>query len=65
MLTTEAADFELSYNCMLERPFLIEFISVIHTTYALMKILGPKRVISIHSDLKDSFSCDMNSLSLT
>jgi hypothetical protein len=50
MLTFEVASFEIGYNCILGRPFLLKFMAVIHTAYATMKKPGPKGIITIKSD---------------
>jgi hypothetical protein len=31
MLTFEVASFNIGYNCILKRPFLLKFMAVIHT----------------------------------
>jgi hypothetical protein len=36
MLTFKVANFDIIYNCILERPLLLKFMAVIHTTYATM-----------------------------
>jgi hypothetical protein len=50
MLTFEVASFNIGYNCILERPFLLKFMAVIHTAYAMIKMPDPKGVITIKSD---------------
>jgi hypothetical protein len=50
MLTFEVASFDIEYNCILGRPFLLKFMVVIHTTYATIKMPGPKGVITIKAD---------------
>jgi hypothetical protein len=50
MLTFEVASFDIGYNCILRRSFLLKFMAVIHTTYATMKMPGPKGVITIKAD---------------
>jgi hypothetical protein len=42
MLTFEAASFNIEYNCILGRPFLLRFMAVIHTAYATIKMAGPR-----------------------
>jgi hypothetical protein len=64
MLTFELVEFDIGYNCILGRSFLIKFMAVIHSTYDLMKLLGPKWVISIPSDQKDVLACDVGSLAI-
>jgi hypothetical protein len=50
MLTFEVASFDIRYNCILGRPFLLKFMVVIHTAYATMKMPGLKGVITIKAD---------------
>jgi hypothetical protein len=50
ILTFEVASFEIGYNCILGRPFLLKFMAVIHTAYATMKMPGPKGIITIKFD---------------
>jgi hypothetical protein len=42
MLTFEVANFDIGYNCILGRPFLLKFMIVIHTAYATIKMSGPR-----------------------
>jgi hypothetical protein len=42
MLTFEVANFDIGYNCILRRPFLLKFMVVIHTAYATIKMPGPR-----------------------
>jgi hypothetical protein len=57
-LTFELASFDIGYNCILGRPFLLKFIVVIHTTYATIKMPGPKGVITLKSDQRDAVACE-------
>jgi hypothetical protein len=50
MLMFEVASFDISYNCILRRPFLLKFMAVMHTAYATMKMPGSKSVITIKVD---------------
>jgi hypothetical protein len=50
ILTFEVASFEIGYNCILGRPFLLKFMAVIHTAYATMKMPDPKGIITIKFD---------------
>jgi hypothetical protein len=43
MLTFEVASFDIRYNCILGRPFLLRFMVVIHIAYATIKMSGPNR----------------------
>jgi hypothetical protein len=58
MLTFEIVSFDIGYNCILGRPFLLKFLTVIHTAYATIKILGPKGIITLTSDHRDAVACE-------
>jgi hypothetical protein len=58
MLTFEVASFDIGSNCILERPFLLRFISVIHTAYATMKMPSPKGMIMIKANQRDALACE-------
>jgi hypothetical protein len=47
MLTFEVASFDIGYNCILGRPFVLKFMAIIHTAYATMKMLGLRGIITI------------------
>jgi hypothetical protein len=47
MLTIKVVSFDIGYNCILGRPFLLKFMAVIHAAYAIMKMPSPKGVITI------------------
>jgi hypothetical protein len=63
MLTFEVVSFNIRYNCILGRSFLLKFMAVIHTAYDTMKIPGPKGVITIKADQQDMLACENASLS--
>jgi hypothetical protein len=42
MLTFEVDSFNIGYNCILGRHFLLKFMAVMHTAYATVKMLGPR-----------------------
>jgi hypothetical protein len=58
MLMFEVASFNIRYNYILERPFLLKFMAVIHTAYSMIKIPGPKGVLTIRADQWDTVSCE-------
>jgi hypothetical protein len=62
MLTFKVTSFDIGYNCIMGRPFLLKFMVVIHTTYTTMKMHGPKGVITIKADQRDTLSCENASL---
>jgi hypothetical protein len=63
MLAFEVASFNIGYNCILGRPFLLKFRVVIHTAYATIKMPDPKGVIIIKADQRDALVCENASLS--
>jgi hypothetical protein len=63
MLTFEVASFDIGYNCILERPFLLKFMAIVHTAYATIKMPSPKGVITIKSDQRDALECENAALS--
>jgi hypothetical protein len=58
ILTFEVASFDIGYNCILGRPFLLKFMAVIHTAYATIKMPGPKGIIILKSDQCDALACE-------
>jgi hypothetical protein len=58
MLMFEVASFDIEYNCILGRPFLLKFMVGIHTAYATMKMPDPKGVITIMADQRDALVCE-------
>ncbi len=58
MLTFEVASFDIGYNCILGRPFLLKFMAVIHTAYAIIKMAGPRGIITLTSDHRDAIACE-------
>jgi hypothetical protein len=40
MLTFKVTSFDIGYNCILGRPFLLKFMAIIHTVYATIKMSG-------------------------
>jgi hypothetical protein len=57
MLTFEVASFDIGYNYILGRPFLLKFMVVIHTAYATLKMPDPKGMITIKADQRDTLAC--------
>jgi hypothetical protein len=64
MLAFEVISFDIGYNCILERPFLLMFMAVIHTAYATMKMTRQEGVITVKADQRDALSCENTSLLL-
>jgi hypothetical protein len=63
MLTFEVASFDIGYNCILGRPFLLKFMAIIHTAYATIKMPDPKGVITIMSNQCNTLACENVALS--
>jgi hypothetical protein len=60
----EVTSFDNGYNCILGRPFLLRFIAVIHIAFAIIKMPGPRGVITLKADQRDALRCE-NAHSLT
>jgi hypothetical protein len=65
MLMFEVASFDIGYNYILGRPFLLRFMTVIHTAYATIKMSGPRGVITLKSDQRDTLACENAALTHT
>jgi hypothetical protein len=60
-LQFEVADFETAYNGFLGRLTLTKFIAIHHYAYMVLKLLGPRGVISIRGDVKRAYDYDKES----
>jgi hypothetical protein len=58
MLMFKVLSFDIGYNCILRRPFLLKFTAVIHTAYATIKMPGPRGVITLKSDQRGALACE-------
>jgi hypothetical protein len=58
MLMFEVASFDIGYNYILRRPFLLKFMTVIHITYATLKMPSPKGVITIKAHQRGALTCE-------
>jgi hypothetical protein len=56
--TFEVVSFNIGYNCILGRPFLLRFKAVINTAYVTIKMPGPRAVITLKSDQGDALACE-------
>ncbi|XP_062224554.1 uncharacterized protein LOC133923125 [Phragmites australis] len=63
-LTFNVVDFEMAYNVILERPMLGKFTAVVHYAYQMLKILGPKWVITVRGDQRATVKRDKQSLDM-
>jgi hypothetical protein len=64
-LMFEVASFDIKYNYIIRRSFLLRFMTVIHTAYATIKISDPRGVITLKSDQCDALACENVSLTHT
>jgi hypothetical protein len=62
MLMFEVASFDIGYNYILGRPFLLKFMAVIHIAYTMIKMPSPKGVITLMSDQRYALVCKNASL---
>ena len=60
----EVEDFDSSYHAILGHPALAKFIAIPHYPYLLLKMLGPNGVLSLRSDLKRAFDCDVQAIQI-
>jgi hypothetical protein len=58
MLTFEVTSFDIGYNYILGRPFLLKFMAAIHTAYATVKMPDPRGVITLKSNQRDALACE-------
>jgi hypothetical protein len=65
MLTFEVASFDIGYNCILGRHFLLKFMTVIHIAYATVKMPDPRGVITLKLDQRDALACENTTLPVT
>jgi hypothetical protein len=63
-LSFEVADFKSSYHAILGRPMLARFMAILHYTFLVLKMLAPKGILTIYSDLLNSFKCDNKALEI-
>jgi hypothetical protein len=54
----EVTNFETAYNAFMGRPTLSKFMAIPHYAYLVLKMPGPRGVISIKGDVKRAFNCD-------
>ena len=60
----EVADFDSSYHAILGRPALAKFMAIPHYLYLLLNMLGPNGVLSLWSDLKRAFDCNVQAIQI-
>ena len=57
-------DFDSSYHATFGRPALAKFMVVPHYPYLLLKMSGPKGILSFWGDLKHSYDCDTEAVQI-
>jgi hypothetical protein len=60
-LQYEVADFKTAYNTFLGWLALSKFMAISQYAYLVLKMSGPRGVISISGDIKRAFDCDRES----
>jgi hypothetical protein len=65
MLTFEVASFDIGYNYILGRSFLLRFMAAIHTAYATIKMPGLRGVITLKSNQRNAIACENVTLTHT
>jgi hypothetical protein len=65
MLTFEVASFDIGYNYILGRSFLLRFMAAIHTAYATIKMPGLRGVITLKSNQRNAIACENAALTHT
>jgi hypothetical protein len=58
MLTFEVVNFDIGYNCILGRHFLLKFMAVIHTVYTTIKMHRRKGMITIKTNQRHALACE-------
>jgi hypothetical protein len=57
----EVINFETAYNAFLGQLALSKFMVIPHYTYLVLKMLGPRGIISIRGDINWAFDYDKES----
>jgi hypothetical protein len=57
----EVTNFKTAYNTFLGWPTLLKFMAIPHYAYLVLKMPGPRGVISIRGEVKWAFDCDRES----
>ena len=55
-MSFEVADFETAYHAIFGRPSLSKFMAIPHYTYLVLKLPGPKGIITMRGDVRQSFT---------
>ncbi|GJN20263.1 hypothetical protein PR202_gb07618 [Eleusine coracana subsp. coracana] len=57
----QVVDFDSAYHAIIGRLVMVKFMAVPCYPYLTLKMPGPNGIISLHSDLRNSFDCDLQS----
>ena len=60
----EVANFESVYSFILRWPFLKKFMAVAHFAYSVLKVPGPRGLMTIHGDRKGAIAFDKETLDM-
>jgi hypothetical protein len=56
-LRFEVANFDCGYNAIIGRPGLAKFMAIPHYTYMILKMPGPKGIITVCADFQGTAEC--------
>ncbi|KAK3160945.1 hypothetical protein QOZ80_1BG0068960 [Eleusine coracana subsp. coracana] len=57
----QVADFDSACHAIIGQPTMAKFMVIPHYPYLILKMPGLNGIISLHSDLQNSFDCDVQS----
>ena len=57
-------DFNTAYHAILGRPTLTKYMVVLHYVYLMMKMSGPRGVISVRGDMRVAYDCEREILDM-
>nr|XP_051229428.1 uncharacterized protein LOC127347258 [Lolium perenne] len=63
-ITFEVVNFRSPYHCVLGRQAFARFMAAPHYTYNMMKMPGPRGIITVHGDPAMALECEDNSAKL-
>jgi hypothetical protein len=57
LLRFEVANFDCGYNAIIGRPKLAKFMAIPHYTYMILKMPGPRGIITVRADFQGAAEC--------
>jgi hypothetical protein len=63
-LSFKVTNFKSSYHAIIGHPMLARFMAIPHYTYLVLKMLAPRRVLTVYDDLIVSFKCNNKDLEI-